>query len=143
VLGRKSYTREEVDACRATLDRALGAHAALTEAIAAATPGEKVTDALVGLDGVFFNDLLLVLDRWFVHRLRGVTGKDGNPINEVDLLSESLRDHGGVFTTNTVITYVPEESVLGLRPGDPIRLTREDFQRLDAAFFADLEKKYL
>jgi hypothetical protein len=143
VLGRKSYTRAEVNSCRAALDQALAAHAALTEAVAAATPADKVAAALEELDGVLFNDLLLVLDRWFVHRLRGVTGKHGTPLNEVELISDSLRDNGGIFRGSTVITYVPEQAVVGLRPGDRIRLTREDFERLAAGTFAELEEKYL
>jgi hypothetical protein len=32
---------------------------------------------------LFCNNLMLVLDRRFVHRLRMVTGKAGNPLNEV------------------------------------------------------------
>jgi hypothetical protein len=143
VLGRKSYTREEVDACRAALDQALAAHAALTEAVAAGTSADKVAVALEEFDGVLFNDLLLVLDRWFVHRLRGVTGKDGTPLNELELLSDSLRDNRGVFQGNNVVTYVREKAVVGLRPGDRIRLSREDFERLAAGVFAELEEKYL
>ena len=30
-----------------------------------------------------FNNMTLVLDRYFVHRLRTVTGKDGNPLNQL------------------------------------------------------------
>ena len=143
VLGRKSYTREEVDACRAALDQALAAHAALTDAVAAATPADKVAAALEELDGVLFNDLLLVLDRWFVHRLRGITGKDATPLNEVELISDSLRDNRGIFQGNNVIRYVPEQAVVGLRPGDRIRLSRQDFERLAGGTFAELEEKYL
>jgi hypothetical protein len=35
--------------------------------------------------------MALVLDRLYVHRRRIVTGRDGNPINEVELLSVSRR----------------------------------------------------
>jgi hypothetical protein len=31
-----------------------------------------------------------VLDRYFIYRLRIVTGQDGNPLSEAELLSESL-----------------------------------------------------
>jgi 2-keto-4-pentenoate hydratase len=83
------------------------------------------------------------MDRPFVHRVRMVTGKDSNPLNEVELLCESLMDNGGVLRTGTVVTYVPSQSVLGLQPGDEIRLTEEQFTRLSAAFFAELEKRFL
>ncbi|MDT7743427.1 MAG: hypothetical protein QOE59_2505 [Actinomycetota bacterium] len=37
---------------------------------------------------------LLAPDRRFVHRVRPVAGKDANPLNEVELLVESVLDHG-------------------------------------------------
>jgi hypothetical protein len=38
----------------------------------------------------FFNSQVLLLDHMFVHRLAGIEGKDGNPINEVRVLCNSL-----------------------------------------------------
>jgi hypothetical protein len=56
-----------------------------TEAVASTTTDEKVTSALEAFEVLFFNNMALVLDRYFVHRLRMVTGKDGNPLNEVEM----------------------------------------------------------
>jgi hypothetical protein len=39
---------------------------------------------------VLFNDLVLVLDAFFVHQARGIEGKDGNPLNEVRMLCNSI-----------------------------------------------------
>jgi hypothetical protein len=78
-----------------------------------------------------------------VRRLRGVTGKDANPLDEVELLVDSLINNDGVLRAISVIAYVPAQSVLGLEIGDRIRLTVDDFERLAAAFFAELERKYL
>jgi len=38
----------------------------------------------------FFNDQVLILDNMFVRRLTGIEGKDGNPLNEVRVLSNSI-----------------------------------------------------
>jgi hypothetical protein len=72
-----------------------------------------------------------------------VTGKDGNPLNEVELLTESLINNNGVLRGNNVIKHVPTASVLKLEIGDRIRLTAGDFERLATAFFADLERTFL
>jgi hypothetical protein len=37
----------------------------------------------------------------------------------------------------------PERSVLKLNVGDPIRLTEAEFERLSAAFFAELQRRFL
>ena len=53
----------------------------------------------------YFNDLALALDRRYVHRLRIVTGKDGTPLNELEMLVESLLNNGGELRGNNVIKY--------------------------------------
>ena len=42
-----------------------------------------------------------------------------------------------------MIKYVPEQSIVGLKIGDPIRLTADQFEPLSTAFFAELEKKFV
>jgi hypothetical protein len=41
------------------------------------------------------------------------------------------------------IKLTPERSVVKLHVGDPIRLTEAEFERLCAAFFAELERRFL
>ena len=115
MLGRKTYTREELDRAKAAVDLQLAAHRRLTEAVADAK-GRDAGPALEDFDSLFFNNMTLVLDRHFVHRLRTATGKDGNPLNEVELICESLLNHDGIFRGNKVIKYVPGESIVGLSP---------------------------
>jgi hypothetical protein len=143
MLGRKSYTREEFDHSKAAIDEQLAAYKALTQAVASTTSDTQVTAALDSFEPLFFSNLTLALDRPFVHRVRMVTGKDGNPLNEVEMLCDSLMNNNGVLADSTVINLVPEQSVLKLRVGDPIRITEAQFERLAAAFFAELERKYL
>jgi hypothetical protein len=87
--------------------------------------------------------MVLVLDRYFVHRVRQVTGKDSNALNEVELLCESLVNNRGVLRVGNALKFIPEETVLGLHPGDAIALSRGDFERLSAAFFAVLQRRFL
>lgn len=142
MLGRKDYRREEVAGAQAVVQRQLAAYRKLANAVdEAADP--KATAALEDLEPLLFNNMALALDRYFVHRLRMTTGKDGNPINELELVSDSLMNNDGVLRGNNVIKYVPEQSVLKLEPGDRIELSAAQFDRFAKAFFADLEAKFV
>jgi hypothetical protein len=123
MLGRKTFTQEELDSAR-----------------------EAVAGQIAAYDGgeaAIFNALLLGLDRRFVHRVRMVTGKDSNPLNEVELLVESLMNNGGVLRSGTVVKYVPEQTVLGLSEGDRIELSATGFERISTAFLDEIESKFL
>lgn len=87
--------------------------------------------------------MTLVLDRYFVHRLRMVTGRDGDPLNEVEMLCDSLMNNDGILRDSNVIKLIPDRSVVKLHVGDRIGLTAKDFERLSAAFFAEIERKFL
>jgi hypothetical protein len=41
------------------------------------------------------------------------------------------------------IKLTPDRSVVGLTIGDPIRLPGAEFERLSAAFIAELERRFL
>ncbi len=141
MLGRKTYNQEELDHARSAIDRQLAAYKQLVAAID--TSDADVAAGLGEFEPLFLNHLTLALDRYFVHRLRVVTGKHGNPLNEVELLVESLINNDGVLRGNKVITLIAGESVLKLGIGDSIRLSLEEFERLSAAFLADLDAKFV
>lgn len=69
-----------------------------------------------------------------------VTGKDGKPLNEVEMLTDSLMNNNGILRDSNVIKLIPEQSVTKLRIGEPISLSEAPFERLAAAFFAEIEK---
>lgn len=51
-----------------------------------------------------------------------VTGKDGNPLNEVELICDSLMNNDGL-RGNNVITLIPDQSVVKMsrkHPVDPV-----------------------
>lgn len=143
MLGRKEYTQEELDRAKSAVNRLQTAYRKLVEALDGAGKDQRVAAALAVFEPLLFNDMTLVLDRYFVHRLRSATGKDGNPLNEVELLSDSLIDNAGQLRGNSVIKYKPDESVLKLELGEPIRLSAAEFERLSNAFFAELQAKFV
>jgi hypothetical protein len=140
MLGRKTYTPEEIANARTAVAQHRAAYAGLATACREA--GNGTGEALATLQAPFFNDLLLVLDRHFVHRLRAVAGKDTNPVTEVELLADSLIANGGVLRVGSPVKYRPEASVLKLAPGDPIRLTEDAFDRIATAFLDDIERRF-
>jgi hypothetical protein len=145
MLGRKNYTQEEIDQGKKTLDQQLAAYKELVRAVTSQASDKKITAAFESFEAHFFNNLTLVMDRYFVHRLPGADyeGKDGNPLNEVRILCDSLMNNNGIMRGDKQIKLTPERSVLKLNIGDPIQLTEEDFERLSAAFFTELERRFL
>jgi hypothetical protein len=142
MLGRKDYTPEELDHATKAIGQQLAAYKRLAGAVEATSdPAAKA--ALEAFEPLFCNNMTLALDRYFVHRVRMVTGKDGNPLNEVELMTDSVMNNGAVLRGNNVIKFVPEESVLKLSVGDKIKLTAAQFDRLSKAFLAEIQSKFL
>jgi len=141
VLGMKKYSKDYIAACRARVDADLGTY---RKQVGNAPSKE--------FEARFFNDQVLLLDYMFVHRLTGIEGKDGNPLNEVRVLCNSLllnqgrlqvdRLPGWPNSASTGMELPPEKSVLKLKVGEEVRLNESDFVRLAKAFFAELEKKF-
>ena len=143
MLGRKNFTQQEYDHAKASIDEQLATYKTLKKAISSKGADKKTGASLESFEATFFNNMVLVLDRPFVHRLRGVTGKDGNALNEVELLCDALILHKGIFEEKSPIEYIPEKSVLKLETKDSVRITVSEFERLASAFFVDLKGKYV
>jgi hypothetical protein len=142
MLGRKNYTKEEIEQGEAAVGRQVAAYTRLANAAVGADA--KVKPALEAFEALFFNNMTLVMDRYYVHRLPGADyeGKDGNPLNEVRIVCDSLMNNKGVMLADKQIKLSPEQSVLKLNVGDPIRLNEQDFDRLSTAFFAELRLRF-
>ena len=132
MLSRNSYPQAYVDASRAAVRTHLDAWEAL-----GLTP-----EARAGFEAGYVRQLLLALDGYFIHRGRGQEGKDGNPLNEVRMLCTGIMENKGRMSVDKTIRYKPELSVLKFQLGDEIRLNADDFARLSAAFFDEIEKKF-
>lgn len=142
MLGRKNYAQDEFDHGKSAIEKQLAAYEKLGTAIAGKSTGATAHSALEDFVGLFFNNMVLVLDRYYVHRFRMVAGKDGNPLNEVEMICDSLMNNNGILRGNNVVKDIPEDSVVKLKIGEQIRLTAEEFQRLAEAFFAELERRF-
>ena len=59
------------------------------------------------------------------------------------MICDSLMNNNGLLRDSNVIKYIPGQSVVKLHVGDKIHLTAEEFERLSATFFAELERKFL
>ena len=139
MLGRTTYTLDEINSARFAMAAQLTAYATLANE----TSGDTALAALDDFEPLFFNNLVLALDRYFVHRVRAVSGRNGNPLNEVELLADSLMNNNAVLRGNSVVAYTPAASIVKLELGDDIRLTAAEFADLADAFFAELEARFL
>jgi hypothetical protein len=143
MLGRKDYTQAEYDQARAAVAQQIAVFKKVAGFVGKAGSDKKALSTFDEFEAVYFNNMAIVLDRYFIHRIRPVTGKDGNPINELELIADSLMSNAGTFRGNNVIKYVPESSVLRLEAGDTIKLSLDDFERLADAFFDELKRRFL
>ena len=142
MLGMKTYTQDYIDACRARVDADLCTY---RNEVGKAPPRQ--------FEGRFFNDQVLLLYYMFVHRLAGIEGKDGNALNEVRVLCNSILFNQGRLQVDKLpgwpnsaggsMKLPTEKSVLKLKVGDEVKLSEADFVRLADAFFAEIERKYL
>ena len=142
MLGMRTYTQDYIDTCRARVSADLRAY---RKQVGKAPSKE--------FEVRFFNDQVLLLDHMFVHRLTGIEGKDGNPLNEVRVLCNSILLNQGRLQVDKLpgwpnsavskLTLPPEKSLLKFKVGDEVKLTEAEFVRLSTAFFAEIEKKYL
>ena len=143
MLGVRTYTKEYIDACRSRLESDVSAYRNLAGIASLQASDKSEHPAVEAFEAAFFNNLVCLLDYYFVHRLRVVEGKDGNAMNEVRVLCNSMLDNGNILTADKSIKLSPAKSILKYQFGDEIKLNEADFSRLAEAFFAELESRFL
>ena len=145
MLGVKKYTQTYIDECRSKVNVQLSTYNNLITT--ARNPVGKnetsLNSAIESFEPVFFNNLVLLLDALFVHRLRMIEGKDGNPLNEVRVLCNSMLNNNNIMCAASTIKLNPATSVLKYNVGDEIKVSEAEFLRIFKAFFAEIERKYV
>ena len=133
MLGRASYSQDFIIACRKRAEKQLKLYDAL------AKTGGKAAEAFAP---EFFNTMVLALDHYFMHRLRGKEGKDGNALNEVRMLAASLLENDGVMAKDNSIKYDAAKSISGIAIGQKIVVDRKRFEALADGFFDQIAEKF-
>ena len=95
----------------------------------------QLDTAIQAFETNFFNNMILVLDNYFCHRSRTLELKDGNPLNEVRMLCNSIMNNSTKMCADKTIKYNPAKSVLKYKVGDEIKLNEADFLLIFKAFF--------
>ena len=103
MLGMKTYSQDYINACRARVEANLRAYRKQV----GKAPAKEFEDR-------FFKDQVLLLDYMFVHRLSGIEGRDGNPLNEVRILCNSILLNKGKLQVNRLQGW-PNSAVSGLK----------------------------
>lgn len=93
---------------------------------------------LESLEADYFNNLVIVLDAYLADSRRDSPG----PVaREVEALSDSLIHGEGELLPEPAARIDEGRSILGLKAGDSIRLTAQNFSRLADAYFAEIERR--
>jgi hypothetical protein len=141
VLAVKTYDPPYIDDCYSQMEAQLAGYKFLVAGADAAN-GSELRAAFGSFEPLFFNNLVIVLDAYFMHRTRAIEGKDGNPLNEVRMLSTSILSHKGILTADKTVKYKPETSVLRLKIGDEIRIGEAGFLALFRAYFDEIRRRF-
>jgi hypothetical protein len=134
MLSTTKYGQDYIDGCRDKVAASVAAY----KRVATAAKGKPAE----AFEPLFFNTMVIVLDAYFTHRARNLEGKDGNPMNEVRVLCNSLMTNDGRLLADKQIKLAPATSQLQYAVGDEIKVTGADFARLSKAYFAAIESTY-
>jgi hypothetical protein len=130
------YSQDYIDQCRAKVNSQLEHYRALVAHV-------QDEAAIEAFEADFFTNMLFVLDNLFVNRSRTMEKKDGNPLNELRILVNSLLNNEGIMLADKSVKLDPKKSVLKFQVGDTIRLNEAQFVAIFHAYFAEIEAKFL
>ncbi len=109
MLCRNNYSQKYIGECRKKVEHQVSAYKNLAK-VAADQKGTKLNAAIEAFESVFFNNMVLALKNYFVHRSRTIEQKEGNALNEVRMLSNSMMNNNNILTADNTIKYKPENT---------------------------------
>ena len=139
-----NYSQKYIDACRSRVNSQVSAYNKL-----ATTARNKIginetslIAAIKSFEHIFYNNMVLILDS-FWSQSQGCRKKDGNPLNEVRVICNSMVHNNNILCADNTIKLNPDKSVLKYKVGDEIKLNEAGFLLLSKAFLDEIESKYL
>ena len=122
-----NYTQNYIDECRSRVAAQVSAYQTLVAAAKnQATADEPLVNAAIdAFEPHFFNNMVLALEYYFVHRARAIEKKDGNPLNEVRMLCHSMMNNHNRMDADKTIKFDPAKSVLKYWADDEIKLNEQ------------------
>ena len=102
-----------IDVCRLRVNSQVSAYQKLLTSVRNQM-GKNETQlnaAIESFDPLFYNNMVIILDAFFVHRARAIEKKDGNSLNEVRVIYNSMMHNNNICTDNTM-KLNPARSVL-------------------------------
>ena len=139
-----NHPEEYVDQCRSRVAEQVSAYQAMVAAARKeAAHTARLDSAIAAFEPHSITTLGLALDGYFVPRVRGKELNDGNALNELKMLCNSMLNSNHILAADETNTCDPARSVLKYRVGDEIKLSEAGFLLLSTAFNAEIEMKYL
>jgi hypothetical protein len=134
--------QDYLNACRARVESQVAFFREFAAAVSRADDDAErgLEPMLETLEADYFNNLVIVLDAYFVGR-RPESQSLGPVATEVAALRSSLVEGEGELLPEAAAQISESRSVLGLKAGDSIRLTAQSFSRLADAYFAEIERR--
>jgi len=138
MLNVVNYSVEYINHCRLNIQAQLQTY----QQMIAVAPSSDFKQARVRFESHFFCNMIILLESYFIHRSRNNEKRDGNPLNQVRMISASLMNNHGIMTGDKSIAYNPEKAVLKIPVGAQVRIDQAGFEKLSEAFLKEIEKKY-
>lgn len=134
--------QDYVNACRARVESQVAQFREFAGVVGRVDDDEErgLVPMLESLEADYFNNLVIVLDAYFVGRLPA-SGLRGPAAAEVAALRLSLVEGEGELLPRAVAGLDESRRILRLAAGDSIRLTAQSFSRLSDAYFAEIERR--